>query len=115
MTEAFMREVVDIPVQRKVLLACEALEDAHPTAAPGGGVRRRVPCGTRSRPSGKQLCLGLGWKKQGRGMWNLIAQRLIADGWLTNTSPVPWTLRPGKAAVEAAATTGPVQSPRTVR
>jgi hypothetical protein len=27
-----------------------------------------------------------------------VIRRLIAEGWLTNTDPVPWTLRPGKAA-----------------
>ncbi|MEU8136509.1 hypothetical protein [Streptodolium elevatio] len=48
-------------------------------------------------PSIRQLCTGLGWE-----MWPplrlLVVRRLLADGWLADTAPVPWTLRPGPAA-----------------
>ncbi|MEU1369053.1 hypothetical protein ABZ454_23350 [Streptomyces sp. NPDC005803] len=49
-------------------------------------------------PSYGQLCKGLRWKKLSRALRGLVVSGIIAEGWLTETSPVPWTLRPGKAA-----------------
>ncbi|WP_405903111.1 hypothetical protein OG696_18750 [Streptomyces sp. NBC_00656] len=49
-------------------------------------------------PSYGQLCKGLGWKKLSRSLRGLVVSGIVSDGWLTETSPVPWTLRPGKAA-----------------
>jgi hypothetical protein len=48
-------------------------------------------------PSFRQLGQGLGWdlSHQLRGF---VVQRLLANGWLTSTGTVPWTLRPGPAA-----------------
>ncbi|MFC8919582.1 hypothetical protein ACFT5C_27890 [Streptomyces sp. NPDC057116] len=48
-------------------------------------------------PSYRQLGKGLGWalNRQARG---LAVGGLLADGWLTATGTVPWTLRPGPAA-----------------
>lgn len=40
----------------------------------------------------------LGWQFGARELRSFIVQRLITNEWLTNTPPVPWTLRPGKAA-----------------
>ncbi|MEU9031456.1 hypothetical protein AB0D46_28860 [Streptomyces sp. NPDC048383] len=48
-------------------------------------------------PSYGQLCAGLRWGTF-RTLRTLIVSRLLADEWLTDTSPVPWTLRPGDAA-----------------
>jgi hypothetical protein len=48
-------------------------------------------------PSVRQLSTGFGWE-----MWPplrlLVVRRLLANGWLADTAPVPWTLRPGSAA-----------------
>ncbi|GGT84613.1 hypothetical protein GCM10010289_00130 [Streptomyces violascens] len=48
-------------------------------------------------PSFKQLSDGLGWHHsyQLRGF---VVHRLLSNGWLTRTGPVPWTLRPGPTA-----------------
>ncbi|MFD9424085.1 hypothetical protein [Streptomyces sp. NPDC060054] len=51
-------------------------------------------------PSIRQLCEGMGWGKQRRALRTHIVERLIANEWLTNTQPVPWTLRPGKAFLD---------------
>ncbi|MGW7360426.1 hypothetical protein ACWGI0_28290 [Streptomyces sp. NPDC054802] len=48
-------------------------------------------------PSYRQLCSGLGWDTK-RSLRGFIVVRLLANEWLTGTAPVPWTLRPGKAA-----------------
>ncbi|QNE79519.1 hypothetical protein F0344_31830 [Streptomyces finlayi] len=107
--EAFVREPLAVPVQRKVLLAYEEWEATQPDRGPRAAEFAAAFRAEHGHgPSAKQLCLGLGWKKRGRGMWHLIVQRLVADGWLTNTAPVPWTLRPGKAA----SVPGPAGSPR---
>jgi hypothetical protein len=107
--EAFMREAVAVPLQRKVLLAYEAWEESQPDRGPQAAEFAAAFRAEHGHgPSAKQLCLGLGWKKQGRGMWHHIAQRLVAEGWLTNTAPVPWTLRP----VRAAAAPGPAGAPQ---
>ncbi|MFE5628316.1 hypothetical protein [Streptomyces sp. NPDC056543] len=48
-------------------------------------------------PSYGQLCTGLGWDLF-RTLSNLVVQRLLTNGRLTDTAPVPWTLRPGATA-----------------
>ncbi|MEU7450127.1 hypothetical protein EES47_26140 [Streptomyces sp. ADI98-12] len=48
-------------------------------------------------PSYRQLCSGLGWDVK-HSLRGFIVGRLLANEWLTDTSSVPWTLRPGKAA-----------------
>ncbi len=48
-------------------------------------------------PSYTQLCTGLGWDLP-RSLRTFIVRRLIANEWLTDTAPVPWTLRPGATA-----------------
>uniref|UniRef100_A0AAU2AEW7 Uncharacterized protein n=1 Tax=Streptomyces sp. NBC_00093 TaxID=2975649 RepID=A0AAU2AEW7_9ACTN len=48
-------------------------------------------------PSQTQMCAGLGWDLQ-RPLRAFIVRRLLANEWLTDTTPVPWTLRPGPAA-----------------
>ncbi|MEU8678162.1 hypothetical protein [Streptomyces sp. NPDC048560] len=111
-TEAFVREPVPVPLQRKVLLAYEEWEPTQPDRGPRAAEFAAAFRAEHGHgPSARQLCLGLGWKKRGRGMWHLIVQRLVADGWLTNTAPVPWTLRPGKAA----SVPGPTAAARPVR
>lgn len=45
----------------------------------------------------RQLCSGLGWDVK-HSLRGFIMGRLLANEWLTDTAPVPWTLRPGKAA-----------------
>ncbi|MBC7271488.1 MAG: hypothetical protein H5T76_22735 [Streptomyces sp.] len=49
-------------------------------------------------PSYTQLCSGLGWDLKRRSLRSFVVRRMLANEWLTDTSPVPWTLRPGKAA-----------------
>ncbi|CAL9480657.1 hypothetical protein SUDANB176_03041 [Streptomyces sp. enrichment culture] len=48
-------------------------------------------------PSYRQLCSGLGWDVK-HSLRGFIVGRLLVNAWLTDTAPVPWTLRPGKAA-----------------
>ncbi|WP_069173787.1 hypothetical protein [Streptomyces griseus] len=96
--EAFMRAAVPVQADDKVRAACAAWEAAHPDEGPRAA---RFAAAFRAShghgPSVKQLCLGMGWGKQRRELRVLVVRRLIAGGWLTNTDPVPWTLRPGRA------------------
>lgn len=48
-------------------------------------------------PSYNQLCSGLGWDVC-RSVRSFIVRRLLSNEWLMETSPVPWTLRPGVMA-----------------
>ncbi|MGP3974390.1 hypothetical protein ACTWQF_10330 [Streptomyces sp. 8N114] len=48
-------------------------------------------------PSYNQLCTGLGWNVS-PALRGFVVQRLLANEWLTDTAPVPWTLRPGRSA-----------------
>ncbi|WP_405943496.1 hypothetical protein [Streptomyces sp. NBC_00932] len=96
--EAFMRKAVPVQCAEDVRTAYAEWEktqqDRGPRAAAFAAAFREDH---GHGPSFKQLCKGLGWKKQPRALRALIVGRLIADEWLTNTEPVPWTLRPGKA------------------
>ncbi|MFF7534661.1 hypothetical protein ACFZB2_37025 [Streptomyces bobili] len=48
-------------------------------------------------PSCSQLCSGMGWNRP-RTLRTFIVHRLLANEWLTDTAPAPWTPRPGKTA-----------------
>lgn len=114
-TEAFVREPAAVPVQRKVLLAYEEWVSGQPDRGPRAAEFAAAFRAEHGHgPSAGQLCVGLGWKKRGRGFWHLIVQRLVDDGWLTNTAPVPWTLRPGRAA-SVPAPAGASKPPRPAR
>ncbi|MFJ6385916.1 hypothetical protein ACIQI7_38670 [Kitasatospora sp. NPDC092039] len=80
-------------------------KESHPARGPlaaGFTVAFRAEHG--HGPSHSQLCASLGWNPQSlprhsqRMLSLFIVQRLLANEWLTATSPVPWTLRPGKTA-----------------
>ncbi|MEU1123369.1 hypothetical protein ABZ371_07250 [Streptomyces sp. NPDC005899] len=108
--EAFMRVAVPVQADEKVRAAYAAWEATHPGEGPRAA---RFTADFRAShghgPSVRQFCLGMGWGKQRRALRVLVVRRLIAEGWLTNTDPVPWTLRPGSAAragTPGAATTG---------
>lgn len=75
-------------------------KEAHPDRGPQAA-RFTVffRAGHGHGPSFGQLCEGLGWKQNHQGR-SFIVQRLVSNGWLTSTGPVPWTLRPGPAAQE---------------
>ncbi|MGX1977125.1 hypothetical protein [Streptomyces kronopolitis] len=66
-------------------------------------------------PSIAQLCRGLEWPLESRDLRAYIVQRLVANGWLTHTFPVPWTLRPGKAAEEGSPPAAVCGTPRDDR
>ncbi|MEU0148734.1 hypothetical protein ABZ119_22610 [Streptomyces sp. NPDC006288] len=103
-SEAFMRKAVPAQFDEKVRAACAAWEVRYPEQGPVAAefaAAFRVAHG--HGPSVKQLCKGLGWGKMSRDLRIFVVRRLIADGWLTNTDPVPWTLRPGRAAQAASA------------
>ncbi|MEU8893715.1 hypothetical protein [Streptomyces sp. NPDC048442] len=73
-------------------------KDAHPDRGPqaaGFTVAFRNEHG--HGPSYAQLCAGLGWGLKGP-LRGFAVKRLLANGWLTDTGTVPWTLRPGPAA-----------------
>lgn len=95
---AFMTPPSDARVPQSVLNAYDVWKDAHPDHCPqaaGFTVTFRAEHG--HGPSYAQLCKGMGWKLP-RSLRGLVVHRIIADGWLTGTPPVPWTLRPGKVA-----------------
>ncbi len=48
-------------------------------------------------PSYNQLCAGMDWNLN-RSLRGFVIRRLLANEWLADTAPVPWTLRPGNAA-----------------
>lgn len=102
--EAFMRKAVPAQISEGVRAAYAAWTETRPDRGP---LAAQFAAAFRAEhghgPSVKQLCVGMGWGKQPRDLRILIIRGLIADEWLTNTEPVPWTLRPGKAA----------QAPRT--
>ncbi|MET8176651.1 hypothetical protein [Streptomyces clavifer] len=103
--EAFMRTPVPAQFDEAVRAAFDAWKDSNPDEGPR--VARFAADFRASHghgPSVKQLCTGMGWGKQPRGLRLLVIRLLIADQWLTNTEPVPWTLRPGGAAPAARST-----------
>ncbi|MFJ7628462.1 hypothetical protein ACIQZN_18410 [Streptomyces sp. NPDC097595] len=96
---AFMSGPSPLPAPRAALDAYEAWRDAHPDCGREAAlftVEFRAEHG--HGPSYSQLCKGLRWKKLGRELRGVIVHTLVAEGWLTSTPPVPWTLRPGRTA-----------------
>ncbi|MFF1921358.1 hypothetical protein ACFVW8_12395 [Streptomyces sp. NPDC058221] len=97
--KAFMFSPAAVPAPRSAFDAYDKWRDAHPDCgreAAAFTVAFRAEHG--HGPSYGQLCRGLSWKKLSRTVRGLVVGRALAEGWLTDTSPVPWTLRPGKAA-----------------
>ncbi|WP_331726706.1 hypothetical protein [Streptomyces sp. NBC_00280] len=99
MASAFMRPAVPMQFPLRVRTAYGAWKDSHPDRGPralqfAAAFRTRHQHG----PSLKQLCEGMGWQIESSELRGFIVRRLITNEWLTNTAPVPWTLRPGKAA-----------------
>ncbi|WP_406460531.1 hypothetical protein OHB07_01835 [Streptomyces sp. NBC_00111] len=98
-SEAFMRKAVPAQFQEKVRTAYGVWEAKYPDQGPAAAEFAAAFRAEHGHgPSVKQLCKALGWGKMSRELRIHVIRRLIADGWLTNTEPVPWTLRPGKAA-----------------
>lgn len=97
--EAFMRTPVPAQFDATVRAAFDTWKVSHPDEGPRAAqFAADFRAAHGHGPSVKQLCKGMGWGKQGRGLRLLITRHLIAEEWLTNTEPVPWTLRPGGAA-----------------
>ncbi|MFF5897650.1 hypothetical protein ACFY8O_17180 [Streptomyces argenteolus] len=98
-SEAFMRTPVPAQFEEKVRQAYGVWEAKFPEQGPPAA---RFAAAFRAShghgPSVKQFCQGMGWGKMSRDLRIFVIRRLIADGWLTNTEPVPWTLRPGRNA-----------------
>ncbi|MFJ8647400.1 hypothetical protein ACIRNI_14920 [Streptomyces sp. NPDC093546] len=98
---AFAATRPSVPAPRSVRAAYETWQEKHPDRGP---LAARFTVAFRAEhghgPSYTQLCAGLGWKLS-RNVRTLVVEQLLAEGWLTDTAPVPWTLRPGKAAQAA--------------
>ncbi|MFE9829185.1 hypothetical protein ACFYPK_11115 [Streptomyces halstedii] len=98
-SEAFMRKPVPAQADEKVRAAYAAWRENQSEPGPRAA---RFAADFRAAhghgPSVKQLCQGISERKQPRRLRIYLVRQLIAEGWLTNTEPVPWTLRPGKAA-----------------
>ncbi|WP_369228476.1 hypothetical protein AB5J52_48395 (plasmid) [Streptomyces sp. R39] len=96
---AFMRPAVPMQIPLRVRNAYGAWKDSRPDRGPHS---LRFAAAFRAQhqhgPSLKQLCEGMGWQVKSHELRSFIVQRLITNEWLTNTPPVPWTLRPGQAA-----------------
>ncbi|MER6120291.1 hypothetical protein [Streptomyces sp. NPDC001743] len=114
-TKAFMSAPSPVPAPRAAAGDYEAWRDAHPDC---GREAAEFTVAFRAEhghgPSYGQLCKGLGWKKLSRSLRGVVVGGILAEGWLAETSPVPWTLRPGKAA-QARGIVLPGQSPAPAR
>ncbi|MFE4692736.1 hypothetical protein ACFRH6_22140 [Streptomyces sp. NPDC056749] len=113
-SEAFMRKALPAQFGEKARTAygvwAAKYPDQGPAAAESAAAFRALH---GHGPSVKQLCKALGWGKMSRQLRIHVIRSLIAEGWLTNTDPVPWTLRPGKAAqAGTAAAPSPVAARR---
>ncbi|MGW6880207.1 hypothetical protein ACWGEU_08065 [Streptomyces goshikiensis] len=95
---AFMSNHVPIPSPRYVLALYNTWKEKHPAR---GVLAAQFTVAFRAEhghgPSQGQLCDGLGWNLF-RTLRTLVVGRLLANEWLTDTAPVPWTLRPGATA-----------------
>ncbi|WP_405658763.1 hypothetical protein [Streptomyces sp. NBC_01166] len=99
-SEAFMRTAVPAQFEEKVRAAYTAWEAKYPAQGPAAAEFAAAFRAAHGHgPSVKQLCKAMGWGKMSRELRIHVIRRLIADGWLMNTDPVPWTLRPGKTAL----------------
>lgn len=100
--QAFMQPGVPLEVLPKVRTAYGAWKDTQPDRGPRAA---EFAASWRAEhghgPSITQLCWGMGWRLKSCGLRRFIVERLVTDEWLTNTFPVPWTLRPGKAFQES--------------
>ncbi|MFJ8858109.1 hypothetical protein ACIRD8_06685 [Streptomyces sp. NPDC102451] len=98
-SEAFMRTAVPAQFEEKVRRAHSAWEVKFPDQGPAAAeFAAEFRAAHGHGPSVKQFCRAMGWGKMSRELRMYVIRRLIADGWLMNTDPVPWTLRPGRAA-----------------
>ncbi|MFD3613466.1 hypothetical protein ACFWXA_36590 [Streptomyces atroolivaceus] len=98
-SEAFMRKAVPAQFEEKVRRAYGVWEAKYPGQGPAAAEFAAAFRAAHGHgPSVKQLCTAMGWGKMSRELRIHVIRRLITEGWLTNTDPVPWTLRPGKAA-----------------
>ncbi|MFD6415802.1 hypothetical protein [Streptomyces sp. NPDC060194] len=98
-SEAFLGVMLPEQASTKQRLAYEAWRQENP--APGPHAARTAAAFRAEHghgPSVKQFCEAAGWRLKGRPLRGLVIAQLLAEGWLTNTAPVPWTLRPGRAA-----------------
>jgi len=96
---AFMRPATQMKVLPRVRTAYGAWKDTQPDRGPHAAEFAAAWRAEHGHgPSIRQLCSGLGWSAGPRELQVFIVRRLIANEWLTDTAPVPWTLRPGKAA-----------------
>lgn len=87
-----------VPAPRYVREAYGEWKEKHPDRGPLAAqftVTFRAEHG--HGPSYNQLCTGLGWDLS-RTLRTFIVRRLLANEWLTETVPKPWTLRPGNTA-----------------
>ncbi|KPI02912.1 hypothetical protein OK074_5062 [Actinobacteria bacterium OK074] len=96
--EAFMTPARSQFFSKNVKAAYGEWKNAHPDRGP---LAAEFTVTFRSEhghgPSYGQLCSELGWDLK-RSLRGFIVRRLLANEWLTDTAPVPWTLRPGPAA-----------------
>ncbi|MFD6279361.1 hypothetical protein ACFWFI_27905 [Streptomyces sp. NPDC060209] len=98
-SEAFMRKAVPAQFGEKARTAYDTWVAKYPGQGPAAAEFAAAFRAAHGHgPSVKQLCKALGWGKMSRELRIHVIRRLIAEGWLMNTDPVPWTLRPGKAA-----------------
>jgi hypothetical protein len=95
---AFTTAPTSVPPPRYRSGAYSTWKDANPDRGPEAA---RFTVAFRSEhghgPSYRQLTAGLRWKLP-RDMGAFAVRRLLVNEWLTDTAPVPWTLRPGRAA-----------------
>ncbi|MGW0926081.1 hypothetical protein ACWD3J_44725 [Streptomyces sp. NPDC002755] len=87
-----------LPAPRYVREAYGSWKEKHPDRGP---LASQFTIAFRAEhghgPSCNQLCSGMGWNLP-RTLRTFIVRQLLANEWLTDTAPVPWTLRPGKTA-----------------
>ncbi|MEU2484292.1 hypothetical protein ACIQGA_18275 [[Kitasatospora] papulosa] len=107
-SEAFMRKALPAQFGEKARTAYGVWAAKYPDQGPAAAEAAAAFRAAHGHgPSVKQLCKALGWGKMSRELRIHVIRRLIAEGWLTNTDPVPWTLRPGKAAQAGTAGAAP--------
>lgn len=95
---AFMERVQPQFAPKWIKNAYGEWKEAHPDRGPQAAqftVAFRAEHG--HGPSYNQLCSGLEWDVC-RSVRSFIVWRLLSNEWLLETSPVPWTLRPGAMA-----------------
>ncbi|WP_448319016.1 hypothetical protein [Streptomyces sp. CO7] len=100
--EAFMVQPEPAKVRNSITAVYAGWKEAHPDRGPEAArftVAFRADHG--HGPSFGQLFKALRWDLPRRPQLRpLVVGRLTANGWLTTTGQVPWTLRPGPTAQE---------------